>query len=267
MRVDFSTADPGGTIGQNPFRYKVELFLNGSTVIASAAAQLSSTSFVPFFYGTPIVSGQYQAKILFQKFNVFGWVNVGTYWTNIINVNLCPPPPLCPTNITITGAYAIPLTQSGTWIKSSGSTIIPGTATVKLDADPVSGYAELNPGFEAQPSVGAVFVAQALDGCGAGVPMRPAFGSTTEKSETVYQKEKQPVLTGITVYPNPTRDVIVVHHNRDVKILEIFNATGVLVARVNTSNSNATKINLAANPAGVYILQADGKIASRIIKQ
>jgi hypothetical protein len=195
---------------------------------------------------------------------------VGTYWTNTININLCPPPPPCPATVTISGAYAVPLTQSQTWIKSSGSTIISNTATVKLDADPVNGFAELNTGFESKPLVGYSFVVQALDGCGTGVPMRPV-ASSNAVSEGIVEKitadKPQGNDRGVSIYPNPTKGNVMIRHSRDVKTIQVYNATGSLVITVNTNNTVVTEIPLIAQPAGIYLIRADGKPAGRVVKQ
>lgn len=79
------------------------------------------------------------------------------------------PPTCCSSDIIITGSYTTILTESGTWIKSSGITFVPGNVPVTLDANPVNGFIELYPGFEVQ--MGATFVAQALDGCGPAIPI------------------------------------------------------------------------------------------------
>ena len=44
----------------------------------------------------------------------------------------------CDANVVITGVYSTPLTESTTWIKSSGQTRIDSSATVTLDADDAS---------------------------------------------------------------------------------------------------------------------------------
>jgi hypothetical protein len=262
--VDFSTPNPGGTLGPNPFRFKVELFLNGSTIVASSQFQGSGSWYNPVYYNTPVVSGQYQAKVLFQKFNIVGWVNVGTYWTNTISISLCappPPPPPCGSNVIISGvAFSAPLTQSQTWIQSSGTTIVPGANTVKLDAQPGIGYISLNAGFETQS--GAIFVAQALDGCGAGVPQRVQTG------EVVAEKTRNGVSKGhVSVYPNPTSGHLTVRHGPGTNSLEVWNSMGVLVVSQRVQNNSSTVIKLDMQPPGVYFLRANGKMVQQFVKQ
>jgi Secretion system C-terminal sorting domain len=243
---------------------QLELALNGNIYAASASSLMgiNPVSYAATFISLPVTSN--------SGYLISGYYSLPSQLDgeNYAQTFSCTPP--CPTNITITGAYAVPLTQSGTWIKSSGSTIIPGTATVKLDADPVNGYVELNTGFASNPVTGAAFAAQALDGCGAGIPQRQASGNEAAQGSIVKQKEQKPIqpgATGITVYPNPARDFIMVHHRQDVKILQLYNAMGVLILTVNTGNRTTTKINLLLKPPGIYILKADGNIVSRIVKQ
>jgi hypothetical protein len=169
IQVVFQVPAPGGTIGTNPYRMKVELFDASSVIIGSNQIDYSTPSFSPSFFPTSVIPGPLQAKILLQKRNITGWVNVNTYWTNTLTQDACPP--VCPPTITITGVYSTPLTEASAWIKTSGTTIIPTGSIVKLDANyPLLnyGFIELNPGFETQ--LGATFVAQALDGCGPLIP-------------------------------------------------------------------------------------------------
>lgn len=255
FKIYFSTPNPGGTIGPNPFRTKIELFLNGVTVLNSIQLQTSTSWCQWAFYGVPVVSGQYQAKILFQKFNITGWVNVGTYFTNTININLCPPPPPCTSNVIISGnPFTTALTESQDWIQTSGTTIIPAGGNVKLDAEPVNGFVALDPGFEAQN--GATFVAQALDGCGGSTP----------------QKTNPPVVTtpgpapGITVFPNPTTGQLNIRMNEGKHTLQLWNSMGALITTIK-AQAGLNTIDISKHPPGIYFLRAEGKTIQRIVKQ
>ncbi|MBL7765351.1 MAG: T9SS type A sorting domain-containing protein [Chitinophagaceae bacterium] len=112
----------------------------------------------------------------------------------------------CPGGITITGAYNTPLTESSTWIKTSGQTTASANGIVKLDADPGNGYILMAPStnndfFLASPSItGSSFIAQVLDGCNAGVPLRPAGGNGVSANEYG--------LHPSLLYPNPTQDLL-----------------------------------------------------------
>jgi hypothetical protein len=280
FRFVFTTPNPGGTLGANPFRYKVDLLHNGITIDfqqsqASAPPNPGNLLHGHTFNVTPLQLGQYQAKVLFQKFNILGWVNVGTYYSNVINVvSFCPPiiitpPPACNSNVSISGAsFTTPLTESQTWIASTGSTVVPSGASVKLDADPANGFVLLNPGFETQPN--ANLVAQALDGCGAASPMRApqSDGVLNEKDTAPKQgiaKRADNLVQG--VYPNPTTGHIVVRHSQHIKVLQVYNTLGKLIKTINTNKSAITHIDLSALPSGIYLLRADGQVLDRIVKQ
>ncbi len=169
----------------------------------------------------------------------------------------------CGSNIVITGTYAATLTESLNWIASGGITVIPAPFTVKLDADPVSGYVELNPGFETQ--AGATFVAEALDGCGAGVPMRPGGVPITAADDK--KQEEKAVPGSLLVYPNPTGGKAVIQHPSTVKQLQVYGPTGKVLATINNPGGTTTLIDLGREPAGVYIIRADGRAAGKIVKQ
>lgn len=76
----------------------------------------------------------------------------------------------CESNVVITGNYNTVLTESTSWIKSSGQTRIDSSATVTLDADDTS-YVLLQPAsasdyFLSQPQTNAAFfLAITMDGC------------------------------------------------------------------------------------------------------
>jgi hypothetical protein len=116
----------------------------------------------------------------------------------------------CPANVTfpfsLFSTYSKPLTESQTWIKSNGTAIINPSITVKLDANPVNGYVELNPGLYATPNTNGVFIAQALDGCGAATPQRPANPTPVFTPSTIIE-------AALTAYPNPATNRITIKVN------------------------------------------------------
>jgi hypothetical protein len=127
----------------------------------------------------------------------------------------------CISNITITGAYNRPFTQSGSWIVSSGQTTVSATSSVKLDANPGSGFVELKPAaatdfFQAAPTAASgVFVAQALDGCGAQVPTR-ITGNPLEKNGSDANSGPEINSSKLEVLPNPAKGVFVVSAGFDL---------------------------------------------------
>jgi hypothetical protein len=183
----------------------------------------------------------------------------------------------CPSDISITGSYSIPLTQSSTWIKSSGQTNILNTASVKLDADPALGYVELKPiiatdYFLAAPvTAAAVFVAQALDGCGSGVPSlaaseKPIITTTLlnvppippRHRLTITKADSMMKVNSVELVPNPTKESFIVKSNADIQNakLQLFAVDGKLqsITIENIDNYHKkVKWNYLSN--GVYILK------------
>jgi hypothetical protein len=152
---------------------------------------------------------------------------------------------LCNTDVTITGSYGTPITQSSTWIKSSGQTTIVNTANVRLDADPVAGYIEFKPVNDADFFLAAPinntasFVAQALDGCGGGVPTRTASspaivptklitGPTLPPLAKFPAKDPGVLNNNIRVFPNPAKNSVFVKMTGGMKNtgLQLFDVNG-----------------------------------------
>ena len=160
----------------------------------------------------------------------------------------------CNSNITITGTYSTAITESSTWIKSSGQTTISGTASIKLDAQPTNGYILFQPSgptdyFLAAPSTSiGVFVAQPLDGCGGSIPARPALANVGNNSE-------------FEIYPNPVNDLINLKYTsrtilQEVSI-ELEDANGKLVYKssIHPGTFNlALAISTAQINSGIYFL-------------
>ena len=66
----------------------------------------------------------------------------------------------------------------------------------------------------------------------------------------------------LSVYPNPASDVLYITADKPAHSIRVYNVYGQEVAQA----ADADSINVANLPAGVYIVNADGKIA-RIIKE
>ena len=66
----------------------------------------------------------------------------------------------------------------------------------------------------------------------------------------------------LSVYPNPVSDILYITADKPAHSIRVYNVYGQEVAQATDANS----INVANLPAGVYIVNADGKIA-RIIKE
>lgn len=171
----------------------------------------------------------------------------------------------CPSNVTITGAYSTPLTESATWIKSSAQTTISASIIVKLDAHPVNGYVELNPAsnsdfFLSEPGASGAFIAQAYNGCVSGTPS--FTGTKSVVPETIS------LNSSFSVYPNPTTGMVTLTHSAKISQVEVLDMHGKVMFRLMNYGSTKTNINLTGLPAGIYIIRIDKvNYVSKVIKQ
>jgi hypothetical protein len=197
----------------------------------------------------------------------------------------------CSSNITISGSYSTPITQSSTWIKTSidESTTILNTAAVKLDADPTAGYVELKPlsrdfYFLAAPSTAAaLFVVQAFDGCGSGFPTLHATETpiTTTKliNGTPVPPRRRHAITKVDingaknntleVFPNPAKGSFIIKNN------EIMQNGKFQLFDINEKSQNITienidsysvKIKWQYLSSGIYILKINSNKKTDFIK-
>lgn len=187
------------------------------------------------------------------------------------NVNTAPCLTTCPTcagALTITGNYSTALTESSTWIKTSGQTTTSSTTSVKLDADPSNGYILISPTvstdyFIASPTTNAgVMVAQAYNGCLSGSPLRPVNENSNEQSILVYND--------FVVYPNPAYSSIILSNltlENSILDLSIYSVDGRMVQQINQLSFNQqVSIDLNQMPTGFYILKIKYNDTSKIIK-
>ncbi len=181
-----------------------------------------------------------------------------TYYNESRELGCIPDPcvNICDDDILITGSYYVPLTESSTWIRSSGSTTIVSTASVTLDADRIDGYVEMRPVnneyFLASPSNNiAVFKAQALEGCNGDVPAKAILLNTTINPLAIGAKI-------FDVYPNPSQGFFTITANYDLSKAEIMiidmkgNIQKIQTIGINKSSAS---INLPNVSKGVYILK------------
>ena len=70
----------------------------------------------------------------------------------------------------------------------------------------------------------------------------------------------------IKVYPNPTKGKVTVQHSTLTKVIQLYNASGIMIKIINAENSTSTEIDLSTQPQGVYLLRIDGKMVSKIVK-
>lgn len=180
----------------------------------------------------------------------------GTYYSEIRSTSClgtgCPYS--CDSAITITGLYATPLTESASWIRSSGQTNIDPSTSVRLDASPLEGYVALQPVaatdfFVAAPANdSSMFVAQALNGCVGGAPGKPA-----PMDATLIHTSR-----GITLYPNPTGSIAHLDHLIGNEHIEVSDMYGHVVFRKTNDNASMVKIDLEHLASGVYLVRVNG---------
>lgn len=162
----------------------------------------------------------------------------------------------CPSNITITGAYSTALTESTTWIKTSGQTTISASSSVKLDANPTSGYILIAPSSAsdfllAQPNSAGKFVAQALDGCAGSQPQLPAG--------TNWHQQENTLIAPFTLFPNPTDQVLSLSQEEisgemiDIDILSLEGK--VCYSAKNILFDKQYSLSLASLHAGLYFIR------------
>ncbi len=240
---------------------QLEMSLDGRIYAASASRMMGvdPVTGAAIFVTIPTISNAGYQTI--KYYSVPSQLDGETY----SQVFTCAAP--CITDITITGSYTTMLTESQTWIKSNAVTIIPAASNVKLDADPVNGYVELNSGFETQ--TGATFVAEALDGCGTGIPFRQRQSSIKQAKPIVGKDKPESGKQddAIKVYPNPTKGMITVQHKNPIKLLQVYNANGLLLQTIREANTATTSLDLGSYPSGIYLLRADGKMVNKVVKQ
>lgn len=183
--------------------------------------------------------------------------------------------PCCPANVTITGNYGTPLTESSTWIRSIGQTTIVNSASVKLDANPTNGYVELRPVaatdfFLAAPATAAaVFVARALDGCGAGIPLVPT-GIEDELAK------ENATFGDLVLFPNPFSSTITVSFSLKDESRIGFSILNVFGQEISTfddqvygSGEHNRQLLVADLPPGIYfcrVTNGRSSVTKKIIK-
>lgn len=248
----------------NRYRITWKLFKNGTQVGSPRVATFSTTGPENFIFGLGIggitvTPGTWTVtQTLERKPCVGSWYTAGTSVSNEIHVTeSCPPPP-CPANLTISGTYTTPLTEATSSITSVGATVIPTGADVRLDANDASnnGFIQLNADFETQP--GSVFIAQPVDGCGPGIPAKPADNETL------------PAVTATDIwraYPNPTTGIVTVQYPESVSTLYVYAVDGRLWQTFNVSANGKTELDLNALPPGMYLIRANGQNPIKVTKQ
>jgi len=242
----------------NRYRVTLKLFWNGNLIATAGPATVSSTFFLNVFSNITVVPGVWTATGTLERLPCCcSWYTAETVSSPVMNVtNFCFVLPSCPPNITISGSYTTFLTQASSSIISAGSTVIPGGADVRLDANDNTnnGFIELNPDFEAK--AGSVFVAQALDGCGSGIPAKPDDPVLPEAATDIWR-----------AFPNPTTGSVTVQHPPDLQALYVYSIDGKLLLTSKAGTSGKTDLDIGALAPGMYFIRADGHNPIKVVKQ
>ena len=216
---------------------------NASTIISSICFNQ-----VPYLWNALSIDspGTYNATL----------VNAGgcdSFATLVLNISLCGQ---CQPDFTVNWTpYTEALTESQSWIVTSGTVLVPAGSHVKFDAN-TSGSVTLNPGFKAD--YGAVFIAQAFNGCTPGSPQLPPVakignGTSSESNE-------------IILYPNPTTGMVHITHDTKVTEINIFDMVGKMIIQYNCEGQSTSNIDLSNLPNGVYHVKAAGYNSIKLIK-
>lgn len=78
---------------------------------------------------------------------------------------------------------------------------------------------------------------------------------------------KENGINRISVYPNPTSEVIKIEKLKPNSSLELTDNSGKLVKTISNIQSDKTEINIKNLPSGIYYLKVDGQSVQKIIKK
>ncbi len=186
--------------------------------------------------------------------------------SEVIAGNCLTPCIECNQDITISGNYATPSTESATWIQSVAATTISNSGTIALDADEneyiLMAPANNNAFFISQPANNnAYFVAQAYNGCENSLPNKPTNTNGLVSSGTGSNL--------ISCYPNPTRGELFFSHSHGIPIsaLTVYSSGGQLLLH---ESANTKSISMTSLSAGIYFVKvvcADVVEYLRVIKE
>lgn len=179
----------------------------------------------------------------------------------------------CPNDIYITGNYTTPITESGSWIKSTGQTTIYPYNSVKLDASPTNGYIDIVPNsnndfFKVIPTATGVFIAQAFNGCVIGTPSL-GQGLITHNASVSRNDKNQEIIdrTKYSIFPNPSKSIFTITHPSNSGNLIVYDLLGKVILQKKLDGKNQTTIDLSKFASGSYIIKLDNnEFFCKIIK-
>jgi hypothetical protein len=155
----------------------------------------------------------------------------------------------CPATVTISGVYATLYTGSNSWIATSGSTTIPTSSDVTLDANPfTNGYVLLDVGFETNPN--STFLAIVQTPCA-------LLGVNSNE------------LAGILkIFPNPAKSILNIEAKSTINKVIITDLNGRIISKENY-NSDTISFNIEQLSNGIYLVKTEtenGLSIQKIIK-
>ena len=156
--------------------------------------------------------------------------------------------PGCESNLNLTGTISAGTYTSSSTITVSGKV---KSGTVVLDT---KDEIYLNPGFDTAGSTEfTAIIGKGCDGGQNSIANRSASPSVTEDN-------------ALWVYPNPARTMIRVESTQELGALKLYDLNGRLLLSKPTSGT-LIPLDISALPKGIYIIELQNGMSTRIVKQ
>ncbi|MDR0364548.1 MAG: T9SS type A sorting domain-containing protein [Bacteroidales bacterium] len=120
---------------------------------------------------------------------------------------------------------------------------------IAYDEDP-EGYILINKSDNLKPEKGFGYI-----------HLRPNFGKNT-----ITGISEESITDQLRIYPNPTRNLLRIEKELEIKSIKIFDMTGRLFHELHNIGTTETVIDLSSFADGIYFLNVDGKVI-KMIKQ
>ena len=91
------------------------------------------------------------------------------------------------------------------------------------------------------------------------------FSMPFDVTVTVALGVSNQIMSGLSYYPNPVQDQLIINYTQDITSVSVFNLVGQKVMSLTPNTSNAT-IDLSALTTGTYMIQVTADSASKVIK-
>ncbi len=89
-------------------------------------------------------------------------------------------------------------------------------------------------------------------------------GYTNTITVSVSTSNNETNIEGLSVYPNPVKDILTVKADVELSNIEIYSATGLLTKKVEP-NTNSTNINLSNYPLGIYYIKINSNNSQQTV--